>query len=130
MEVGYVTCTPWKLYFDGSVCNDGQGIGAVFISLNGAVFEFSNRLEEECTNNQVEYEALLFGLEFLQFMGVKHVETFGDSLLVVQQVSKVCQCYSGSLNTYLKCLDIISSFDEFIIKHIPREENKKANTLT
>ena len=37
-------------------------------------------------NNQVEYEALLFGLEFLQSMDVKHVETFGDSLLVVQQV--------------------------------------------
>ena len=87
-------------------------------------------MEEECTNNQVEYEALLFGLEFLQSMGVKHVEAFGDSLLVVQQVSKVCQCYNGSLNAYLdKCLDIISSFDEFIIKHIPREENGKANTL-
>ena len=88
------------------------------------------RLEEECTNNQVEYEAFLFGLEFLQSMGVKHVEAFGDSLLVVQQVSKVCQCYNGSLNVYLgKCLDIVSSFDEFIIKHIPREENGKANTL-
>ena len=44
--------------------------------------------------------------------------------------SKVCQCYNGSLNAYLdKCLDIISSFDEFIIKHIPREENEKTNTL-
>ena len=119
-----------KLYFDGSVCDDGQGIGVVLISPNGAVFEFSNRLEEECTNNQVEYEVLLFGLEFLQSIGVKHVEAFGDSLLVVQQVSKVCQCYNGSLNAYLdKCLDIISSFDEFIIKHIPREENGKANTL-
>ena len=75
-------------------------------------------------NNQVEYEALLFGSEFLESMGVKHVEAYGDSLLVVQQVSKVCQCYNGSLNAYLdKCLDIISSFDEFIIKHIPREEN-------
>ena len=81
-------------------------------------------------NNQVEYEALLFGLEFLQSMGMKHVEVFGDSLLVVQQVSKVCQCYNGYLNAYLdKCLGIISSFDEFIIKHIPREENGKANTL-
>ena len=73
------------MYFDGSVCDDGQGICAVLISPNGAIFEFSNRLEEECTNNQVEYEALLFGLEFLQSMGVKHVEAFGDSLLVMQQ---------------------------------------------
>ena len=96
LEVGYISCTPWKLYFDGLVCDDGRGIGIgnVLISLSGAVFELSNRLEEFYTNNQVEYEALLFGLEFLQSMGVKHVESFGDSLLVVQQVSKVCQYYN------------------------------------
>ena len=64
-------------------------------------------------------------------MGVKHVEAFGDSLLVVQQVSKVCQCYNGSLNAYFdKCLDIIFFFDELVIKHIPRELNGKVNTLT
>ena len=63
-------------------------------------------------------------------MGVKHVEIFGDSFLVVQQVSKVCQCYNGSLNAYLdKCLDIISSFDEFVIIHLPREKNRQANAL-
>ena len=84
--------------------------------------KFSNRLNENCTDNQVEYEALLFGLEILQALGVKHVESFGDSLLVVQQVSKVCQCYNGSLNAYLdKCLEIISCFDEFVIRDIPRE---------
>ena len=58
-------------------------------------------------------------------MGVKHVEAFVDSLLVVQQVSKVCQCYNDSLNAYLdKCLDIISSFDEFVIRYLLREENR------
>ena len=75
LEVGYITCTPWKLYFDGSVCDDGRGVGIgnVLISRSCVVFELSNRLEEFCTNNQVEYEALLFSLEFLQSMGVKHV---------------------------------------------------------
>ena len=63
-------------------------------------------------------------------MGEKDVEAFEDSLLVVQQVSKVCQCYNGSLNAYLdRCLDIISSFDEFVIIHLPREKNGKANAL-
>ena len=38
LEVGYVTCTPWKLYFDGSVCDGGQVIGVVLISLKGAIF--------------------------------------------------------------------------------------------
>ena len=128
LEVGYVICTPWKLFFDGSVCDDGQGIGAVLISSNGIIFEFSNRLEEERTNNQVEYEALLFGLEFVESMGIKHVEVYGDSLLVVQQISKVCQCYNGSLNAYLdRCLDIISCFAELVIRHIPRDSNQKVN---
>ena len=93
--------------FGGSVCDDGRGIGAVLVSPSGVVFEFSNQLEEYCTNNQVEYEALLFGSEILQSMGMKHVEAFGDSILVVQQVSKVCQCYNGSLKAYLdKCLTL------------------------
>ena len=45
LEVGYVTCIPWKLYFDGSVCDDGRGVGIgnVLVSLSGAVFELSNR---------------------------------------------------------------------------------------
>jgi hypothetical protein len=85
LEVDYVTCTPWKLYFNGSVCDDGRGVGIgnVLISPSSAFFELSNRLEEFFTNNQVEYEALLFGLKFLQSMGVKHVEAFGALLLVV-----------------------------------------------
>jgi hypothetical protein len=61
-------------------------------------------------------------------MGVKHVEAYGDSLLVMQQVSKVCQCLNGFLNPYLdKCLDIISCMDEFVIYHVPLEENPRAN---
>jgi hypothetical protein len=85
-------------------------------------------LDHDCTNNQTEYEALLFGLEILHDMGVKHVEAYGDSLLVMQQVSKVCQCLNGFLNPYLdKCLDIISCMDEFVIYHVPLEENPRAN---
>jgi ribonuclease HI len=84
-----------------------------------------------CTNNQAEYEALLFWLEILASMKVRDVEAFGDSLLVVQQVSGECQCLDRSLNAYLnKCLDVIKfNFDEFCIHHIPRHENCRANDL-
>jgi hypothetical protein len=42
-------------------------------------------------------------------MSVKHVEAFGDSLLVVQQVADVFQCFDGSLNVYLdECMKIIA----------------------
>ena len=90
----------------------------------------SSRLNYYCTNNQAEHEALLFGLEILYSNEVKHVEAFGDSLLVVQHVAGEFQSLDGSLNTYLDmCLDIIASFAEFWIRHIPRHENHKANML-
>jgi ribonuclease HI len=78
------------LHFDGSICRSGCGVGIIIISSNGAIFEALNRLDRKCTNNQTEYEALLFGLQILHDMGVKHVEAYGDSLIVVHQVSKVC----------------------------------------
>jgi ribonuclease HI len=72
------------LYFDRSVCKDGQSVGIVLISPSGAEIEMSSWLNFHCTNNQTEYQALLFGLIMLRSMGVKHVEAYGDSLQVVQ----------------------------------------------
>jgi ribonuclease HI len=118
------------LYFDGSVCNEGQGIGIMLVLPSNVRFAFSSRLETYCTNNQAEYEALLFGLELLNCMGVKHVKAFGDSQLIVPQILEECQCLDGTLNSYLeKCWDIIHSFDEFNIQHISMVENCRANNL-
>jgi hypothetical protein len=86
LDMSYLTITPWTLYFDGSVCNEGQGIGIVLVSPSDVSFDLSSRLKTYCTNNQAKYEALLLGLELLNCMGVKHVKAFGDSQLVVQQV--------------------------------------------
>jgi ribonuclease HI len=130
LDISYLTVTPWALYFDGSVCNEGQGISIVLVSLSNVYFDFSSRLKTYCNNNQAEYEALLFGLELLNRMGVKHVKAFGDSQLVVQQVLEEYQCFDGTLNSYLeKCWGIIYSFDKFSIRHISRVENHRANNL-
>ena len=45
LEVGHITCTPWKLYFDGLVWDNGKRYSAVLISPGGAIFELSNRLK-------------------------------------------------------------------------------------
>jgi hypothetical protein len=100
-----VSIRPCKLFFDGSACRECQGVGVVLVSHRGAVFEQSVHLEYFCTNNQAEYEAILLGLQILSSMGVKHVEVFGDSLLVMQQVAGTFQCFDRSVNAYLdKCL--------------------------
>jgi ribonuclease HI len=125
-----VSICPCKLFFDGSACKEGQGVGVVLISPRGAIFEQSVRLEYFCTNNQAEYEAILLGLRILSLMGVKHVEAFGDSLLVVQQIAGTFQCLDGSFNAYLdKCLKIIALFDDFTVQHVSRDENTVVNDL-
>nr|AAT93985.1 putative polyprotein [Oryza sativa Japonica Group] len=129
-EVCLVEVIPWKIYFNGSSCKEGQGIGVVLFSPNGMCYEASARLEYYCTNNQAEYNALLFGLQVMEMVGAKYVEAFGDSELVVQQVAGVYKCLDGSLNRYLdSCLDIIANFDNFAIRHIARRDNSRANDL-
>jgi hypothetical protein len=78
-----VSIHPWKLFFDGSTCREDQSVEIVLISPRGAIFEQSAHLEYFCTNNQDEYEVILLGLQILSSMGIKHVEAFGNSLLVV-----------------------------------------------
>jgi ribonuclease HI len=117
-----VEITPWKLFFDGSMCSRGQGVGCVLVSPHDMYYEFATRLEFTGTNNQAEYEGLLHGLELLKEMGVKGVEALGDSNLVIQQIKGECQCLDGTLNEYLEqCLDIIRVLDSFQISHIPRD---------
>jgi ribonuclease HI len=99
-------------------------------SPNGVMQELSTRLEFECTNNQVEYEALVTALEFLISMGVRNIEAFGDSKLVDQQVRGESQCLDGTLNCYLdRCVQLVGQLDTFHIKHIHREHNGAANDL-
>jgi ribonuclease HI len=128
--INFVQLMPWWLYFDGSVCSKGQGAGCVVVSPSGVYIDLSIRLEFACTNNQVEYESLLHGLEFLRDLGARDMDVFGDSNLIMQQIRGDSQCLDGVLNSYWdKCLDIIKLFDTFTIKHIPQEENSRANLL-
>jgi ribonuclease HI len=118
------------LFFDGSACRGGQGIGIVLISRRGAIFEQSVRLEYFCTNNQAEYEAILLGLQLLSSMGVNHVEAFRDLLLVVQQIASTFHHLDMSLNAYLdKCLEFIALFNDFTRQHVSRDENIVVNDL-
>jgi ribonuclease HI len=125
-----VSIHPWKLFFDGLACREGQSVGIVLISPRGAVFERSTHLEYYCTSNQAKYEAILLGLQVLCCMGVKHVEVFDDLFLVMQQVAGVFQCFDESLNAYLdKCLKIIALFDDLTVQHVSRDGNTVVNNL-
>jgi ribonuclease HI len=54
----------------------------------GVTYSFSIRLSAPCTNNLVEYEAVHRGMELLVEAGAEAVEVFGDSKLVISQLTK------------------------------------------
>ena len=56
---------PWILKFDGSITEKSVGARIVIISPKGIKTTISFNLAFKCTNNQVEYEALVIVLEIL-----------------------------------------------------------------
>jgi len=76
----------WTIEFDGSHSSYGSGVGIVLIAPSHETFYYSYRLEYHCTNNIVEYEALILGLNLAIDKGVTHLRVIGDSDLIVSQV--------------------------------------------
>jgi len=128
--VGSLEVAPWTLFFDGSTCDEGAGIGVVLISPRGKRYEFSLPIIATSTNNQAEYQAQVKGLELLREVCADDVEIFGDSMLVINQLAVVSECQSEILIAYYeRCLQLLKEFKDFCLEHIPRLHNEEANWL-
>lgn len=69
----------WTLYFDKSKCSYGVGEGIVLVSPRNEAIDMDYKLGFECTNNMVEYEALILGLKGAITLRIKDLEIYGDS---------------------------------------------------
>jgi ribonuclease HI len=49
----------------------------------------------QASNNEAEYEALLYGMKMTKACGATRLKIFGDSNLVVQQVMNRCDVIWG-----------------------------------
>ena len=88
------------------------------------------RLHYPTTNNEVEYEALLKGLELAKSLETESVLVQGDSQLVIGQVNGMYKAKEERMKKYLnKVRRLIKKFSEAHFIQIPREENMEADTL-
>jgi ribonuclease HI len=129
-SIDLLEITPWALFFDGSSCGKGGGVGILLISPNGEMFEFAIPIQPTVTNNQAEYEALLRGLQYLKEAKAILVEIYGGLELVIKQLNGQYECRNDILrNYYEECKEILKSFQLVNPQHIPREHNEEANML-
>jgi ribonuclease HI len=129
-DIAALSIRSWAMYFDGSACEDGCGIGILFVSPWGATYSFSIRLPTACTNNLVEYEAVHKGMELLLEAGAEAVEIFGDSKLVISQLTEEYRCESESLfPLWVQCQELMAQFRYINFYWIPRTQNSEANDL-
>ena len=78
------------MYFNGVAYQSGYGIGVLLVSPQGDHISRSVHLaffyQHPITNNIVEYEACILGLETALELGIRQMKVFGDSNLVLRQI--------------------------------------------
>ena len=122
----------YVLHFDG--CSKGNpgpsGIGAVISKLD---------IEEWCgwqyigkkTNNQSEYSALILGLNEAISRNIKELQVYGDSLLVINQVTGKFKVNNVLLQELHKeVIKLTKNFDYIAFNHVYRDKNKRADQLS
>jgi ribonuclease HI len=108
----------------------GAGAGVVFVTLDEAIIPYSFTLTSTISNNAAEYEALIIGLEMAQNMGLKMIQIYGDSLLIINQLLGTYGVKKLELVPYfLKAKELISQFSDVKIEHIVRSQNNKTDAL-
>jgi ribonuclease HI len=120
----------WIMYFDGSVMKEGIGVGLVFISPLGVRMEYMVQIHFSASNNAAEYEALINGLRIVVELGIKCLETKGDSELVVGQFMKDKNCVDPKMAAYCQAVwDLEGKFHGLELHHVLRDYNKAADVF-
>ena len=87
------------------------------------------RLNFPTTNNEVEYEALIAGLDLAKAMGTANVVIYCDSQVITNQVNGDYECKGERMKRYLdQARKRVDNLKAKIIQ-IPRGENEQTDPL-
>ncbi len=121
-----------KMYADGgSRGNPGPSAsGFVILDMADSILVEDGLYLGITTNNQAEYRALKLGLERAQEMGVKKVDVYMDSMLVINQMKGLYKVRNRELlPVHLAIRDIAERFEKITYTHVPRALNKLADSM-
>ncbi|XP_073119596.1 uncharacterized protein [Henckelia pumila] len=121
---------PWKMYFDGASNKEGAGAGVIFVTSDGEVLPYSFTLTQNCSNNVAEYQALILGLKMAVDIKQLHLQVYGDSALVINQLLGSYEVRKPELLPYHNyARKLMGWLGDVEIEHVPRKDNKQADAL-
>jgi ribonuclease HI len=84
----------------------------------------------QASNNKAQYEALLHGMMMAKSCGATHLNIFGYSCLILQQVMNRLDAISGNMIAYRNLYYYLEgTFNGCEVNHISRTSNEEADTL-
>ncbi len=122
-----------RVYSDGAARgNPGlSGAGAVLVEPSGQVVDRLGKFLGVQTNNYAEYMGLLIGLRRARDLGVREIEVFADSELMIRQLGGRYQVKSATLRPlYEEAVKLLNDFSRVKLVHVPREMNKAADEMS
>lgn len=127
------------IYIDGgSRGNPGpSAIGVVVYNEKGQIFKkYSDYLGENFTNNEAEYQALIFAFKKIKSLFGKKIaknqemEIKSDSELLVKQLTGEYKILDSKIQSlFITAWNLKLDFKKVKFKLIPRDKNKEADRL-
>ena len=122
-----------RLYTDGAARgNPGPaGAGAVIVNADGHIVAKIGKFLGDSTNNVAEYMGLILGLKRAKAMGIKELDVFSDSELMVRQLAGDYAVKADHLRPlHDEARALLRGFSHVEIRHVPREENAQADLMS
>jgi hypothetical protein len=107
--------SPRFVYCDGAWGSTRARIAVILISPSGIKLRYAARLQfigdtDKCTNNIIEYEAIMLGLRKLRAIGVQTCILHTNSKVVSGQIEKECISREPTLERYLALVRMMESY--------------------
>ena len=122
-----------KVYVDGSAMggnpSENCGVGIV-VEVDGVIVREVGGNVGPGTSNTAEYKALILGLDEVLGLGLKTAACYSDSALLVNQVNGRWRIKEPALRELFgEVQDRIPRLDAFLLRQIPRTQNRHADRL-
>lgn len=105
-------------------------IGATIKDERGNLIARISRRIGTATNNQAEYLALIAALERAISLGVKKVDIYLDSELVVRQLNGKYRVKNARLKSlFQEVKQLIEQLEAVTVTYVPRQQNAEADRL-